>query len=122
MKRKWITRADLFLLAGVLVCVLSLFALFGRKEAGDTVSVYVGNELLAELSLSDAQESYSVSSKNGTLTLCFDGEGVSVLHSDCPDGVCVRTGRISRLGESIVCAPLGICVTVEGGGLDGVTG
>ena len=122
MKRKWITRADLFVLAGVLVCALSLLALSGRRTAGDTVSIYVENELFAEISLSDVKESYPVSTKNGTLTLSFDGEGVCVLHSDCSDAVCVRTGRISRLGESIVCAPLGVCITVEGGALDGVTG
>ena len=51
MKRKWITRADLWVLAGVLVCALSLLALSGRRTTGDTVSIYVENELFAEISL-----------------------------------------------------------------------
>lgn len=122
MNRKWITRADLYLLAGVLICVLTVYLITKPRMAGECVSVYVGNEQIAEFSLSDAPPTYEISTEKGSVTLLFDGEGVSVIRSDCPDAVCVRTGRVTRAGESIVCAPLGVCVTVEGGTLDGVTG
>ena len=122
MKRKWITRADLFVLLGVLVCVSVLFFCVRPKAAGDRVSVYVGNALVAAFPLSDAPATYDVVTEKGALTLGFDGDGAFVLRSDCPDDVCVRTGHVSCAGESIVCVPLGVCITVEGGGLDGVTG
>ena len=122
MKRKWITRADLLLFALVLVCALLLYLLTKPRTAGERVSVFLENELIAEFSLFDAPPTYEITTEKGSVTLAFDGEGVSVLHSDCPDAVCVRTGRVTRAGESIVCAPLGVCVTVEGGVLDGVTG
>lgn len=122
MTRKWFTHADFWVLLSVLAVILSLFLLLKPREEGDIVSVYVGNVLTAEFSFSDAPESYTVTTERGSLTLAFDEGGVSVLHADCPDHVCVRTGKIGRLGESIVCAPLGVCVTVEGGTLDGVTG
>lgn len=40
--------------------------------------------------------------------------GVCVAQSDCPTGDCVRTGVISRAGESIVCLPGRIVVTLVG--------
>ena len=49
--------------------------------------------------------------------------------ADCGDETCVRTGRISRVGESIVCLPhrLTLCILPAGeedsdrpGGLDAV--
>ena len=121
MKRKWITRTDAFVLLALLLLALALFLLRPR-EYGDTVSVYVENELYETLSLSDTPYEYAVSTEKGSLTLAVSPDGVSVIRSDCPDGVCVRTGVIAHKGESIVCVPLGVCITVGKGSLDGVTG
>ena len=40
--------------------------------------------------------------------------GVCVAESDCPTLDCVRTGVISRAGQSIVCLPGRIVVSLEG--------
>lgn len=42
--------------------------------------------------------------------------GVRVAWADCPTRDCVRTGLITRSGQSIVCLPAGIIVHLEGGG------
>lgn len=122
MKRRWITRADLWVIGLLLLLSASLFFLLRGTEQGERVSVYVGNELYAELSLTAGEQTLPVQTENGTLLLSIDDGGVCVLHADCPDAVCVRTGKISRKGESIVCVPLGVCITVGDGTLDGVTG
>ena len=122
MRRRFITRADLGVLLCLLLLFLAFFFLVRQGERGERVSVYVGDTLYAELSLADAPALYTVKTEKGDLTLSFDTDGVSVLHADCPDAVCVRTGRIARKGESIVCVPLGVCITVGEGALDGVTG
>ena len=44
-----------------------------------------------------------------------DGE-VSVTGASCRNQVCVRHSAISRSGESIVCLPNRLIVTIEGGG------
>ena len=45
--------------------------------------------------------------------LVHDGK-VLVSAADCSTQVCVRSRAISRVGESIVCAPHGLVVTVVG--------
>ena len=35
--------------------------------------------------------------------------------ADCPDRLCVKQGSISKNGESIVCLPHKVIVTVTGG-------
>lgn len=122
MKRGWITRADVALFALLLLLCLSFFLILRPTEAGESVSVYVGDTLYATLPLYGAPDSYTVETEKGSLTLVFSDGGVSAVSSDCPDAVCVRTGKISLCGESIVCVPLGVSVTVNGEGLDGVTG
>lgn len=44
--------------------------------------------------------------------------GVRVSWADCPTQDCVRTGRITRGGQSIVCLPARIIVRLEGGAAD----
>ena len=57
--------------------------------------------------------------ENGiSLTVVIENGVAYVQHSDCPDGVCLASGSISRSGESILCAPAGVTLTVKGGGSD----
>ena len=65
----------------------------------------------------DAPRTYSY---NGvTLTVAAeDGNGLRVSSSDCPTQDCVRTGTISRSGQSIVCLPARIIIQLTGGAAD----
>lgn len=46
--------------------------------------------------------------------------GVRVAWADCPTQDCVRTGLITRSGQSIVCLPGRIVIRLEGGGTEDV--
>ena len=48
----------------------------------------------------------------------LDGNGLRVSSSDCPTQDCVRTGTISRSGQSIVCLPARIIIQLTGGAAD----
>ena len=50
------------------------------------------------------------------LTIALTEEGVQVTESDCPTQDCVRTGTISRPGQSIVCLPEQVVVRLDGEG------
>lgn len=53
-----------------------------------------------------------------TLTITVENGAVRVAHSDCPNQDCVRSGAISRAGQSIVCLPARVAVTLEGAASD----
>ena len=71
----------------------------------------------APADLLDAPRTYSY---NGvTLTVAAeDGNGLRVSSSDCPTQDCVRTGTISRSGQSIMCLPARIIIQLTGGAAD----
>ena len=50
------------------------------------------------------------------ITVHIDGGEVWVTDADCPDKTCEHTGKVSRPGQSIVCLPNGVVVTVLGEG------
>lgn len=121
MNRRFFRPRD-FVFVGALLA-LAILLLLVPREQGDTVYIYVEGGLYDSVRLTEEPPaSYAVKTEQGVLTLAFSREGVAVTHSDCKDAVCVRTGRITHKGESIVCAPLGVCITLGEGALDGVTG
>ena len=50
-----------------------------------------------------------------TLRLILSANGAEMITSDCPTQECVHTGKITRSGQSIVCLPARIIVSLEGG-------
>ncbi|MBO7377016.1 MAG: NusG domain II-containing protein [Clostridia bacterium] len=66
-----------------------------------------------EYTLTDDRE--LVFTGNGyTLHVRISDGGVCVESSDCPGCDCVRTGRITEPGRSIVCIPAGLVFTLGG--------
>ena len=118
-------RNDL-LLAAVLLLLGGALALFLRftRQAGGTVTVQVDGKVLFELPLGEDAE--LVLGEGGhTNTLVIRDGKAQVAEASCPDQICVRQGAIQYAGESIVCLPHKLVVTVQGGaagGVDGSTG
>ena len=90
-------------------------------EEGETVTVmYDAGEIGMPLSSDD---SVTLNSNGHTLTVTVKNGKAWVSDTDCPDGLCRRTGSISKPGESIACLPAKVLVKVGGdGGIDGVAG
>ncbi len=58
---------------------------------------------------------------NGGSNILVIAEGEAWLsEANCPDLLCVRQGRIRYTGQSIICLPNRLTVTVEGGESNGV--
>ncbi len=94
---------DALIIAGCLAAaLLSLPAL--KTVSPATVAVYRDNVKIAEYPLAVAR-TVSVAGKIGTLTFSIDDRSVRVVKADCPEQICVRTGRIRRGGQQIICAP-----------------
>ena len=118
-------RNDL-LLAAVLLLLGGALALFLwlTRQTGGIVTVQVDGEVLFELLLhEDTQIVLGEGGHTNTLVIA-DGKA-QVVEASCPDQICVRQGSIQYAGESIVCLPHKLVITVQGGassGLDGSTG
>ena len=60
-----------------------------------------------------------------SVTVLLEPGQVSIVHSDCPDQICVNTGVLTRPGQSAVCLPARVSVRIVGksrSGVDGMTG
>lgn len=121
----------------VVAAVLALAALLGARfwlspapESGTLLAVVeIDGAEVDRFTLAQAAEETRTYTNNGvTLTVApcatvkRDAEtwtqtetaGVRVVSSDCPTQDCVHTGQISRAGQSIVCLPAHIVITLAG--------
>lgn len=112
--KKRFSRGDLLALAAVAAILAAsvVFLLNGRK--GSTCLI-TANGSSVSYSLSENRRIDLVSNGYSLTVEIKDGQ-VFVTESDCPDRVCVRTGKISKTGQEIICVPAQVVIEVTGGG------
>ena len=124
MKRK-----DWILIAAVLTAALLLAAVFYIKthllpnKDPAVVTVTIDGELYGAFALSEDREE-DIDTQYGHNHLSIRDGSAQVTEADCPDGLCMHQGRISRNGEMNVCLPHRLIVEViseDAGGNDGVS-
>lgn len=113
-------RNDLFLVAALLILggALALY-LHATRQTGGYVSVQAEGTQIMELPLSENRRLTLGSGEHINLLVIENGTA-QVVEASCPDQVCVRQGAIQYAGESIVCLPHRLVVTVESGRENGV--
>ncbi len=107
--KKLITKKDLILLFVVLVVGVVGIAFMNSADTGKNVEIIVDGKTTEIISLDETYEKQI----NGVVVCCNKGE-VYIKESDCPDKVCIRSGRISKSGESIICAPNRVAIKIDG--------
>ena len=111
-------RNDLIFIAAILAVVaIGAAALFFLRGEGSTVQVEVDGTVIGTYPLSVDREVEIITGGNGeelNLLVIKDGKA-TVTAATCPDGICAAHRPISREGESIICLPHKVVVTVIGG-------
>jgi len=94
------------------------------RETGAEVVVSVAGEEICRMPLSEDAEKL-IGEGDKTNLLVISGGRAAITEAGCPDHVCVNSGEISFNGQTIVCLPHKLVVSIEGGEnneLDGIAG
>lgn len=115
----------------VALAVLTLAVLLGLRvwtapaQAGElTVTVSIDGQEAERVPLSSYAGMHTYTGNGYTLTVRAADGALAVIESDCPGQDCVHSGAIARAGQSVVCLPARISITLSGteSGYDLVTG
>lgn len=106
--------ADVFAIVLVLLCAMLLFLQPWASHENGEVLIVTTPQGSEAYSLTQDRE-FSIASNDITLKITISDGCASVTESDCPDGICLSSDTISMRGETIVCAPAGVSITVKGG-------
>ena len=107
---------DIIFIAAILAVVaLAAVALLLLRGEGSTVTVEVDRQIIGTYSLA-IDRVVDITTDDGEMNRLVIRDGKAFMESaTCPDGVCVSHRPISREGETIVCLPHKVVVTVIGG-------
>lgn len=115
MKQKKGKRNDRLLIAGLFAAALLLLIWQNTagKRVGAAVVVSLDGEEVGSYSLrKDAR--IPIISENGYNLLIIREGKAWIEEADCPDGLCRKQKAVDREGESLICLPHRLAVTVAG--------
>ncbi len=104
----------IFIIAvGVVVLVLAFagFAINHFMPAGNVV-ITIDNKEYDTISLKE-NERLVIENEYGENVIIIKDEQVFVESANCPDKTCVKQGKIMKTGQSIVCLPHRLTVTIS---------
>lgn len=113
--RKLIKKGDLIIVLSLLL--LSCLIFVGIKafsSNGNYVEIEQNGKIIAQLDINEDTSFDIVSGDKTTNTVVIKDSAVTVINADCPDKICQKHAPISKTGESIVCLPNKVFVTIKG--------
>ena len=105
-------RLDIIVIAALLILSLSVILIINlTRKDGATVTVTVDGVTVAEYPLSK-DGVYTLNGGSNILTI--ENGNARMSDSSCPDHICENKGKIKYVGQTIVCLPNKLTVTVTG--------
>ncbi len=111
--RKLFKRSDILVISAVLLLSLFLFlpSLFNNDSL--TALVWVDGEIVKEIELSEVQESYTFSPKDGT-EIAVESGRISFADAVCKDELCIKSSWLTAKGQTAACLPERVVITIKG--------
>jgi len=118
MLGRWWAPGDILIVLAVVALSVFLIAQSVIGAGGGTdleIRVTANGEEVLVRPLGEDYEELTVRGFEGDSYLEISGGRVRMIDSACPDKLCVKSGWISRPGESIVCLPNRVVIEITGG-------
>lgn len=113
-EKKRLRRNDvIFIVALLAVVAIAGACLYFFRGEGNTVTVSVNGKEIATYFLNEDRVEDIHTGENGLNRLIIKDGKAWVQEASCPDGICAAHKPIHREGESIVCLPNKVVITVN---------
>ena len=111
-------RADIIVIGAILVLALLLVWIMTlTKKPGAVAVVEIDGVVAGEYPL-DVAGTFPLN--GGTNVLVIQDGNAYLNYSNCPDHTCEKTGKIRYVGQTIICLPNRLSITIRGEASDGV--
>ena len=117
---RFIKKTDLIIIAGLLIIAGTFFVVNSLRtnDVAAKAEIYLESELIKTVSLQDKREEvFSVKERPHVVFHLYEDGSIAFEESDCPDKVCINSGRLHIKGQSAACLPNRLhCTIVPVGG------
>lgn len=113
---------DFIVISAVLIISVTLFA-FSFFSSGNklTAEISLDGETVKQVSLYTLTECETVII--GNCEILLEKDGVTFVSSECPDKLCIKSGKLKKAGDTMACLPERVAVVLraeKGEVIDGV--
>lgn len=107
-------KTDIIILAALVLACAGTLLLMRFAHGGSRVraEIYRDSQLIKTVVLPAAPGRFSLDGVPNVTFETYDDGSIAFASSDCPDQVCVRTGRLSAPGQFAACLPNGLYVKI----------
>ena len=107
-------KRDLIYVGAVAVLIIAITLIFGHgfSSRGDRIRIEVDGQLMGEYPLDQDIVISVPDDKNATNIISIEASSARMIEADCPDKLCIHQGSINKQGQTIVCLPNKVVVTV----------
>lgn len=114
--RKLFSPFDVIIILFVIIAsAFAIISQFNNERDNLECVIKVSGEVTHTISLDDVSGSEKISVDAALpVTVIVSSDGVYVESASCPDKLCEHTGKITRSGQSIVCLPAKVSVSLNG--------
>ena len=118
--RKMKTKHILILLVAAVLLCAGGFWLIKNADTGSVAVIKVDGQVRDKIDLSKVEDSYEIhiDTEYGHNTILVEPGAISVIDADCPDHVCVKQGKLTGGGLSIICMPHRLVIQIGGSDID----
>lgn len=119
---KFYKKADLIVILTIALVGLASWLLYNHYTGDQSLraEIYYYSELIEVIPLDKSEERTFSIKENPNIIFQIDQEGgIAFIASDCPDKICIKTGRLHRPGEYAACLPNGVILKIVAAGIAG---
>ena len=92
---------------------LYFFNQWNAKDKPVVAEIYVESEKVQTIVMDDiADRTFSIQERPEIVFHLYDDGSIAFESSDCPDKVCVRSGKLHLAGQSAACLPNGVIIKI----------
>lgn len=108
-------RADIILMSLLIMIGMGIgfFVYLPRQSTADYVEIQVDGTITATYPLTENRTETIKTNADFINTFTIKNGSVTMMHANCPDKVCLHTPAISKNGESIVCLPHKVVISIH---------
>lgn len=114
-ERKLLSVKDVIIIASIIGAIFAVYMLF-PESGGERAVISCGGSVIADIPLNVSGEYTCPEAPD--MIFSVENGAVFVTASGCGDKTCMRTGKISKKGEAIICVPNKVVVEIKGNSIE----
>lgn len=118
---KFARKSDFFIIAAIVAVSALVWFLYTGLSAqpGKYAEIYYQSELVKTVDLSSGETGqFSIAQAPSVVFELYADGSIAFVSSDCPDKICIKSGKLSQAGEYAACIPNQLYIKIVSEGKD----